>query len=50
MKKTYIITVYEANKELKPKQTPNFFIEIIKIKSNEHKERKKEEKSIFFNG
>ena len=42
MEKTYMITIFEANTELKNKQKPNFYIELIKIRTNEHKKRKKE--------
>lgn len=47
MKNKFIITVFEPNTNLNIKQTPNFFIEFIKIKlCDEHKKRKKK-KSLF---
>lgn len=40
MEKSYIIMVVEPIKKLKPKQKPNFFIEVIKLnESNEEEEK-----------
>ena len=48
MEKSYIITIIEPNKELKFKQKPNFFIEIIKLEMEyEYKERQEKKENIL---
>ena len=52
MKKYYIVQVIEPDKNLdirNKKQKYNFYIEQIKIRTNEFKKGKKEEKGLFFN-